>query len=277
MTTIQVDAGWGPDALAAWTAVERATTTLAVVVVIDVLSFSTSVDIATGRGAVVFPWHTIGAEAEAEAVRRDAVLARGRRPTPDSPWCLSPASLQTIPAGTRLVLPSPNGATLSRSAQRQLHVEEQAQQQAASRQVRVLAGCMRNADALARYVAGMAASAVSDDDVHVLLLAAGEWNRPTASGVWRTALEDWLGAGAIATALRLAGAALSADASAAATRFMRSAGTLHATLQACQSGQELLQRDFADDVYLAAQLNVSSAVPRLTDGYADATVGERSI
>ena len=102
-----------------------------VVVIEDVLSFSTSVDIAVGRGGVVWPYREHSPAAEAFAREQAAVLASRERGTG---YSLSPASLQTLPAGTRLVVPSPNGSTLS----------------LATGNVPTLAGCLRNAAVVAR-------------------------------------------------------------------------------------------------------------------------------
>src|SRR5882672_5006446 len=101
-----------------------------VVIIIDVLSFSTSVEVAVTQGAMVFPYRWRDDTARAYAVSVGAILADpGRHP---SRYSLSPASLTRIPEGTRLVLPSPNGATLTLAAPL----------------TPVLAGCLRSAGAL---------------------------------------------------------------------------------------------------------------------------------
>lgn len=257
---LHIDLGWGTDAIRAFahTHANQPTSPDAApadtVVVIDVLSFSTAVDVATARGATVYPWHEGGPSAVAAAQEHDAVLAAGRAATSATPWTLSPASLQSIPPGTRLLLPSPNGATLSGIAQAQ--------------GLRTVAACLRNASAVAHWLAQRGG--------HVLLVAAGEWAGHTASGVgthaWRTALEDWLGAGAIASALQQTpGVALSDDALAAAARFDRCVNDLHTHLARCASGRELIERGFPNDVRLAAQHDISTCVPLLSDGYADAS------
>jgi 2-phosphosulfolactate phosphatase len=85
-----------------------------VLVIVDVLSFSTAVDIAVGRGARVLPFSWRDERATGYARDAGALLAGGKRqPTVDEPYTLSPSSLTTIPSGTLLVLPSPNGSTLS--------------------------------------------------------------------------------------------------------------------------------------------------------------------
>jgi 2-phosphosulfolactate phosphatase len=88
-----------------------------IVVVVDVLSFATAVDVAVGRGAIVYPCRWRDARAEELAAQVDGVLADMRSGEQGSvPYSLSPTSLLAIPPGTRLVLPSPNGATLSQLA-----------------------------------------------------------------------------------------------------------------------------------------------------------------
>src|SRR5258708_36187665 len=82
------------------------------VVIIDVLSFSTSVDIAVHNGAIVYPYQWRDETALAYASSQQAILASFERNS-DTEYSLSPTSLLKIPAGTRLVLPSPNGSTLS--------------------------------------------------------------------------------------------------------------------------------------------------------------------
>jgi 2-phosphosulfolactate phosphatase len=204
-----------------------------VVVIVDVLSFSTSVDVAVGRGALVFPYGSRDEAAAAFAAERQATLASRDR---GAGFSLSPASLAAVPAGTRLVLPSPNGATLS----------------LATGAVPTFAGCLRNAAAVARAAAGAGR--------RITVIAAGErW----PSGGLRFALEDWLGAGAILHGLP---GSRSVEAAAAAGAFLAAAGTLAATLAACGSGRELIERGHASDVDLAAALNSSDQAPRLRAG-----------
>src|SRR4051812_11920239 len=90
---------------------------VSVIVIVDVLSFTTAVSVAVERGAIVYPhrWHDESALIRANEL--GAVLAVSRaHVSAESPYSLSPSSLRTIPEGTMLVLPSPNGATLSEVA-----------------------------------------------------------------------------------------------------------------------------------------------------------------
>src|SRR3954451_10083833 len=78
-----------------------------VVVVIDVLSFTTAVSVAVSCGASVRP---------VEADHEPASLADGdllAGPRDGSGPTLSPLSLRELRPGQRLVLPSPNGAAIA--------------------------------------------------------------------------------------------------------------------------------------------------------------------
>jgi 2-phosphosulfolactate phosphatase len=96
-----------------------------VVIVVDVLSFSTCLDIAVGRGAAILPYPWNDPAASAFAAEHRAELA-GRRG--EGRYSLSPASFLDAPAGLRCVLPSPNGAMLALRA---------------GSDATVLAGCLR--------------------------------------------------------------------------------------------------------------------------------------
>jgi phosphosulfolactate phosphohydrolase-like enzyme len=78
-----------------------------------VLSFTTSVVIATGRGTELFPSPDDQASRQLAAAT-GAVLAVGRHELDAAhPWSLSPASIAEAPTVERLVLPSPNGSAIS--------------------------------------------------------------------------------------------------------------------------------------------------------------------
>jgi 2-phosphosulfolactate phosphatase len=205
------------------------------IVIVDVLSFSTSVDIAVGNGAMVYPYRWRDGSAIAYAQSLGALLAEGRRQEV-SGYSLSPASLLRIPAGTRLVLPSPNGSTLS----------------LANGALPTFAGCLRNA----RAVAG----ALQRLGRRISVVPAGErWDDASL----RPALEDLIGAGAI---IRHLPGTRSPEAAMAEAIFLRFASDLTACLRQCGSGKELIGRGFARDVDLAAALDQSACVPVLRHG-----------
>ena len=234
-----------------WGPVGARATQADVSVVVDVLSFSTSVTVAVERGMWVYPYPWKGPRAEAFAAEHDAVLAVGRlearaegavaAPT------LSPAGLLTADPLPRLVLPSPNGSTIAAALQ----------EVGATCAV----GCLRNARAVAAWLAPALERGRS-----VAVIAAGErWSHDDSL---RPALEDHLGAGAIVSALATQGyaARLSPEARSAADLFDAARHQIADRLLACVSGRELTALGFADDVAVAADLDAATVVPVLTDG-----------
>jgi 2-phosphosulfolactate phosphatase len=204
------------------------------VIIVDVLSFSTSVDIAVGRGAVVFPYPGNRDGASAYAVSVDGLLAEPKRSS--SQYSLSPESLVGIPAGARIVLPSPNGATLSLAAH----------------PTPVLAGCLRNARAVA--------FAAQQHGARISVIPAGE--RWPDDHSLRASFEDLIGAGAIISHLT---GRRSPEAAVAVAAFQAVQSDLAGQLRSCSSGKELIERGYSEDVRLASQLNMSTSAPILVD------------
>lgn len=206
-----------------------------VVVIVDVLSFSTAVDIAVARGGRVYPYHLDREGAARFAENKNAVLAHPRSAA-GGQFSLSPQSLDKIEAGTRLVLPSPNGSALS----------------AETGQTTTIAGCLRNASAVSQ--------AVDKLGQRISIIAAGErW--PDHS--LRPALEDLLGAGAIIAGLD---GVLSVDAQAALTIYTSLQATVQDMIIASPSGEELRNAGYGADVDYATATNVSQTVPILREG-----------
>jgi 2-phosphosulfolactate phosphatase len=225
--TARVDVAWGA-AGARWLA-----TCSDVLVIVDVLSFTTSLTIAVDRGAQVWPfsWGSDGAEQFAREI--GAVLARGRSTRQGR--TLSPASLVDLEPGTRLVLPSPNGSAIAHAA--------------ASGGLPVAAACLRNAAAAVKLLTPYE---------RVGIVAAGErWS----DGSLRPAYEDWLGAGLLIEGLLRLGTAGSPDAEAAAA-----AAANPRPLADCTSGAELVGKGFAQDVELAEQRDVTDVVALMQSG-----------
>ncbi|WP_308282866.1 2-phosphosulfolactate phosphatase [Pseudonocardia nigra] len=226
---------WGPEGAALLAA------KCAVVIVVDVLSFSTAVDIAVGRGAAILPQRRVGrADRAAEEAEARALGVQPAGPRGGTRPSLRPSSLMELPAGTRLALPSPNGATLCAAV--------------AGNGPVLFAGCLRNASAVAA-----AARAIEGP---VGLVSAGErW----PGGTLRVAIEDAIGAGAIAAALPAADRSPEAEQAVAQFAAARDRG-LADVLAACASRQELIADGYGADVTLAAALDASTAAPRWRDG-----------
>ena len=218
---------WGPRGVEMLAPVSDA------VVIVDILTFSTAVVVAATRGAAVFPYRWNDETAAEYAGSLDAVLAA---PRGVGRYSLSPGSLMSLPAGRRIVLPSPNGATVSLS----------------TGSTPTFAGCLRNARA--------AAAAARSCGPRIAVIACGErW----PNGDLRPSLEDHIGAGAILA--HLDGNA-SPEGAAAVSVFEAARSRLPETMRACVSGKELIDWGFEDDVAVAAELNRDDVAPRLRDG-----------
>ena len=227
----------------------------AVLVVVDVLVFTTSVDIVLGRGGRVLPlaWRDDRAQEAARAAGatltpsgltgiegdHPAGIVADRTTGPT----LRPSSLVALPAGEFLGISSPNGATLSAAA--------------AKTGATVFAGCLRNASAVA--AAAMAAA----DGRPIGVLPAGERWRTKEDKPLRPSIEDWLGAGAICAALN---GTRSPEADLAATSFLAVRDRIGQVLTDSVSGRELFAAGVPDDVALASDVDASTAAPRLRDG-----------
>jgi 2-phosphosulfolactate phosphatase len=217
-----------------------------VTVVVDVLSFTTAVTIAVGRGLTVLPFAWKDDRAVAYAAARDAVLAVGRLEALERPGgiSLSPAAIVAAEAGPsqRIVLPSPNGSTIAFAL--------------AEAGASVVAASLLNATAVAAHLAGSIRSGAS-----CAVVAAGErW----PDGSLRPCVEDLWGAGAVVAGLTDLGmTGLSPEARVAEAAFRAVRPEVVTELAACAGGVELTAAGFAADVEVAGQLDVASVVPVL--------------
>ncbi len=232
---------WGPNGLRTLAPVSD------VVVIVDVLRFTSAVSAAVEGGTTVFPYRWADDGAPAYAAERDAQLA-GRREHGE--LSLSPTDLLSVSTPLRLVLPSPNGSALSFAAR-----DHGARH--------VLAGCLRNATATARLARRLAGPTGT-----ISVIAAGErWHG--ATGPIRPAVEDLIGAGAILTALdpsaAISAPCCSPEAAAARAAFVGARPRLHEAIASSGSGRELIGRGWADDVATSAALDVTDQAARLVD------------
>ncbi|MEM8620086.1 MAG: 2-phosphosulfolactate phosphatase [Actinomycetota bacterium] len=227
------------------------------VVVVDVLSFSTSVIEVVARGGTAFCYSPEAIDdaggRSAVASRHDATLLVRRRNVGPGEFSLSPASLQAVAPDQRLVMTSLNGGRCL---------------DAASDAPWAAVGCLTNRTAVARRVAELLADGAA---TRCTIVPCGEtWAGPfmaaqvgelpgVAHGHVRPSIEDHLGAGAIVAAF---GADLrrSVEAQAAAVVFERCRDDLASALADGLSGRELRHRGFDDDVAIAAQLDAHGVV-----------------
>lgn len=203
-----------------------------VVIIIDVFSFTTCVEIATAQGATVYPYR--GDDAAGFAQWVGAILATKWG---GSGYSLSPHSLVQLPPDLRLVLPSPNGSTLSLG----------------TGETPTLAACLRNYQAVAQAAMRLGK--------RIAVIPAGERWYPAEA--LRPAYEDWLGAGAIISELH---GALSPEARAARAAFLDAQADLATLVAQCSSAKEHVERGHAENVALVVATGVSCCVPRLIDG-----------
>ncbi len=214
-----------------------------VLVIVDTLRFSTAASTAVHYGGLIYPCSLDEATFNELARRVGGEVAIGWRdsPTPTR-FTLSPRSYLAIEPGTRVVVPSPNGATCC---------------QYGSTTPALFVGTLVNAQAVASVVSHL----LSTRNLNVTVLACGErWRTPAEEGVLRFALEDYLGAGAILSALPFP---QTVDAQACMATFGAMRDQLEDVLWECESGEELRAIGLGEDVRHAAQLNIYDTAPVL--------------
>lgn len=216
-----------------------------VAVVVDVLSFTTTLCVAVERGMTVLPFRWKDQRAKSYAERHSATLAVGRLEAQSlenkggTAVSLSPAAMSRATGVDRVVLPSPNGSAIAFGL--------------ADAGACVVGACLRNRAAVARWL-------LERPDATVAVVASGErW----PDGSLRPCAEDLWGAGAVLTALP--DADLSPEARVAAVAFGAVEASLAASLRACAGGLELADAGFAEDVDVAAELDVADVVPVLDE------------
>lgn len=225
-----------------WGPVGAEATSASYAVVVDVLSFTTTLTVAAERGIEVLPFRWRDKRAAEHALANGATLAVGRfeaRASEGRHVSLSPASLASVEGVRRLVLPSPNGSSISFGLAESGAV--------------VVGASLRNRRAVAEWLAPRLEGAT------VTLVPAGErWPddslRPCAEDLW--------GAGAVlASLVELGVPGLSPEARLAVAAWQ--AASLPDDLRDCSGGRELIAAGFPEDVEVAAELDASTVVPVL--------------
>jgi 2-phosphosulfolactate phosphatase len=220
---------WGQEGLTYYGAFFEA------IVIVDVLSFCTTVDIALAKGCSVIPTRIDNKDQlVALSTKHHAVLAKKRS---EPGITLSPSSMQKLDSQQTILLPSPNGSTLVDIA--------------AQFNKPVFTGCLRNSQSLSDWLN-------AEKNFPVLLVAAGE-RYPNKT--LRFAMEDYWGAGSILLGLD---GERTIEAEFAIQAFLAAVDKLENNLIACESGQELVLRGFGEDVSLAAAHNISETISILS-------------
>jgi 2-phosphosulfolactate phosphatase len=226
-----------------WSGVRRAAASGDIVVIVDTLSFSTTAITAVQHGGIIYPCASqeqaarvaqqVGAEL---AVMRKEVPAKGR-------FSLSPITFLTLESGCKIAISSPNGATCCGYG---------------SQAPALLVGTLINARAVAATLSELLER---EPDLNATIIACGErWRIPTEDGSLRFASEDYLGAGAILSYLNYA---MAPEANLCRGAFLQASNDIEALLWECNSGNELRDMGFEEDVRHAARLNAYETVPIL--------------
>ncbi|MGO9195562.1 MAG: 2-phosphosulfolactate phosphatase [Acidimicrobiales bacterium] len=243
MANVRCHFGWGPAGALDLVLRERCL----LVAIVDVLSFSTTVSVATSRGISIIP--AAPDEAREVATGRGVPLAgHSRAGTAQSPWTLAPSRMMTAPVVPAVVLASPNGSAIASVAT-----------SSSSAPITLVAACLRNRSAAGRWLAKRA----SGRDSAIAVIAAGErW----PDGTLRPALEDLVGAASLLGVLGDLGLELSPEAALVA-RCASGLPTaaLGDLVRQSISARELRDRGFGEDVEIAAEVDVAGGTPVQTD------------
>ncbi|MEE9441558.1 MAG: 2-phosphosulfolactate phosphatase [candidate division Zixibacteria bacterium] len=215
-----------------------------IVIIVDVLSFSTSVAYAVSNRAIIIPCSHPNM-AEEIAFREKAVISVSR---PDvsskGKYSLSPATFLDIKAGERVILVSPNGARCCLNS---------------NGAYKVIIGGLVNAQAIADYVAEF----MKIFEKSVTVIACGEREYGSYDGILRRAEEDYLGAGAIISQLQCG---KTNEALLCENCFIERQKDFKTEISNCQSGIELRELGYNKDIKLAIELNCLKVVPVYENG-----------
>ncbi|MGV2940256.1 2-phosphosulfolactate phosphatase [Mesobacillus sp. LC4] len=217
-----------------------------IIIIVDVLSFSSTVVAALNAGAVIFPYPpNRDGKKYASSIGAQYILGRAEAARTGNPT-LSPVTFNEEHLNERFVLTSLNGAYCSWIA---------------AKVPALLIGSLLNASA----AAVLAGKLQQETGADITIVSCGEmWNdaREDEDGL-RPSVEDYLGAGAILSGL---GGSKSPEAEVCAGAFMVSVNRLKELVWDSGSGRELRERGYEDDVKYCCQLNVTGTVPIMKDG-----------
>lgn len=214
-----------------------------ILIIVDVLSFSSTVVTALHQGVIIYPFpmegdvNSFGASINAEVLFDRREGKRLGRPS------LSPVSFNEAHKGKKFVLCSPNGATCTKLS---------------GKVPALLIGSLLNASAVAK-----AANEVQKrTNANITVIACGErWsNLEENEDKLRPCIEDYLGAGAILNFLE---GTKSPESKVCIAAFQNSREQLEELIWESGSGRELRGKDFADDVKHSSRLDVFQEVPIL--------------
>lgn len=218
-----------------------------IIIVVDALSFSSTVVSALNYGAIIYPYPpNLDGNAYAEKVSAEFILGRAEAAKAGKPT-LSPVSFTEEHSNKRYVLSSLNGAFCTWIA---------------SKVPALLIGSLLNASS----VASVANQLRIQTNANITVVPCGEqWSDgKKEEDTLRPAIEDYLGAGAI---LSLLDGEKSPEAEVCIGAFIQAEPKLDQLIWDCGSGRELRERGFEADVRHCSRLNVYQTVPVLNNDH----------
>ncbi len=218
-----------------------------IIIIVDVLSFSSTVVSALNYGAVIYPYPpNLNGKDYAQKISAEYILGRAEATKAEKPT-LSPVSFNEEHKNKKYVLTSLNGAFCTWIA---------------SSVPALLIGSLLNASS----VATVANQLRLQKNASITVIPCGElWSNGTEEeDTLRPAIEDYLGAGAILSYLE---GEKSPEAEVCTGAFLYSKAKLEKLVWDCGSGLELRERGFGADVKHCSRLNAYQTVPVLKNNH----------
>ncbi len=214
-----------------------------IVIIVDVLSFSSTVVTALHFGTTIYPFPMEGDVNEfGKSVGAEVLFGRKEAKELGKP-SLSPVSFNKTYKGKKFVLSSLNGAACAKISKKV---------------PALLIGCLLNALAVAKA----AKQLQKKTEASITIIACGEqWDNKRENGdKLRPCIEDYLGAGAILSELD---GTKSPEAKVCIAAFQNSQTEINKLIWDSSSGRELREKGFAEDVSYSSQFNTFHEVPIL--------------
>lgn len=222
-----------------------------ILIIVDVLSFSSAVTTAVHFGLIVYPFNK-GQESKVFANSIGALigtdnLSSRKEAKEKGELSLSPLSFKKQHKNTKIVLASTNGGTCVKYAKEAKTI---------------LIGCLLNATAVA-FVANKIAQ---EKNANITVIACGERWSSNDDGIkeLRPSIEDYLGVGAILSKLE---GSKSPEAEVCINAFESSKNNLDRLVLDSSSGRELVSCDLEEDVAYSSQLDYLKDVPLLNETF----------
>ncbi|WP_088070944.1 2-phosphosulfolactate phosphatase [Gottfriedia luciferensis] len=214
-----------------------------ITIVVDILSFSSTVVSAISQDALIYPYPpNLDGKAYAEKIGAEYILGRNEAAVIGKAT-LSPVSFNQSHANNKYVLCSLNGAFCSWIA---------------SKVPALLIGSFLNASSVAAYANRLR----KELNANITVIPCGEvWNEIQENeDALRPSIEDYLGAGAILNELE---GTKSPEVEVCLGAFLYSKHKIKELIWECGSGRELRMKGFKEDVKHCSQINRFNVVPVL--------------